>query len=400
LIKNTPTKYKWVMMGLICLGIIVPQYAQYMLTHWGSTWLVEHGYSETKLAAITTAPLIPGAFLSLIAGMLVDRFGLKKLLVLCLSITTAATFVRTQVSSYYAMYVCMILLGVTATFFNANQMKLVGRWFPPAQVSIGIGIFCAMSNLSMAVGSGIGTLFPSYQSAFISSAIYAAAVLVLWIVFGKERPSVPVRDGEDEKSPPVLECLKVVIRSRNVWILAIAVMFFQSSALSISMFMQEALKQAGYNVKWATTLTLTFTLAAAVGSLFMPKVFESFSRPKLAFAIIGVIGAVGLTLAWRIPSVWIALICLGILGVITLGLMPVLSSLPLTFPEIGQRYAGTAGGFVATLMLAGNVVLPTYVTMPLSNGDYKLFYLFEGIIMLIFVAMTPFLPIWRGKKEK
>ncbi|MDR2606192.1 MAG: MFS transporter [Oscillospiraceae bacterium] len=391
---NKSAKYKWVMMGLICLGIIVPQYAQFMLTHWGSTWLAERNIAGgAKLAELTTAPLIAGTCLSLASGVLVDRFGLKKLLILCLGITTAATAVRTQVNSYSAMYTCMVLLGITATFFNANQMKLVGRWFPPAQVGIGIGIFTATSNLSMAVGSGVGTLFPNYKSAFVSSAVYTAVVLILWIFLGRERPAVSVRPDEDEKSPPVLECLKVVIRSKKVWFLAVSVMLFQSAALSVSMFMQEALKQNGYSVQWATLLPLTFTLTAAAGCLIIPKPFELIRRPKLAFAVIGVLAAVGLAFAWRIPNVWLSLVSLALLGLITLGMMPVLSALPLTFPEIGQRYAGTAGGFIATLMLAGNVIIPTYITMPLARGDYGMFYLLEGGMMLIFVCLTPFMPV-------
>jgi hypothetical protein len=54
---------------------------------------------------------------------------------------------------------------------------------------------------------------------------------------------------------------------------------------------------------------------------------------------------------------------------------------------------------MATLMLAANVVIPSYVTMPLAGDDYGKFFILEGIIMLIFVLMTPLLPL-RAKSEK
>jgi len=72
----------------------------------------------------------------------------------------------------------------------------------------------------------------------------------------------------------------------------------------------------------------------------------------------------------------------------------------LNFPEIGTRYAGTAGGFIATLMLLGNIVLPTYIIMPLSGGDYKIFFILEGVCMLIFVILAPFIPFVQEKSNK
>ena len=62
--------------------------------------------------------------------------------------------------------------------------------------------------------------------------------------------------------------------------------------------------------------------------------------------------------------------------------------------------SGGAGGFSATLMLAMNFIIPTFVTMPLANNDYVKFFYFEAAIMLLFVIVSPFLPIHIERKSK
>jgi NNP family nitrate/nitrite transporter-like MFS transporter len=293
----------------------------------------------------------------------------------------------------------MVFTGVAATFFNSNQMKFVGTWFSPAQTGLALGIFVAFNNGSMALSSGIATLFSNYNTAFISAGIYAVLIVLAWIVLGKDKPKVPVA-AHAEEQPPVLECLKVVIRSKRIWVMAIGMMLFQSAALTLTQFMPSAL-QTSYDMTQgqAVTITNVFTFSALIGCLFTAKLFNALKRPRYWFTIFGVIAAVGIAFAWRIPSVPLKIIALSLLGMITLGQTPILTGLPLTFSEIGPKYAGTAGGFSATLMLAANFIIPTFVTMPLAKNNYTKFFIFEAVIMLLFVFISPFIAFNSSKNN-
>ncbi|MDR2360310.1 MAG: MFS transporter [Oscillospiraceae bacterium] len=391
MIKEKNSGYKWVILALMCFGIMSPQYAQFMLTRWGVPWLNDRQiFDNTAFVAISTAPLIAGVVLSLVSGVAVDRFGLKRVLIISYALSTAALVTRVWADSYEMMFICMVFSGVAATFFNSNQMKLIGRWFPKNQISLGLGIFVAFNNGSMALSSIAATLFPDYNTAFVSSAALSVVVLVMWFVFGKERPVVPAAD--ETKSPPIPQCLKVAVKSRKLWITAIAMMLFQSSALTLSQFLPEALKNE-YSDSEAALITGVFTFASMFGCMLAPKLLTKIGKLKVSFAIIGSLGAVGIAFAWRVPYLPLKLILLALLGFLTLGLTPILTALPLSFPEIGPTYAGTAGGFMATIMLAANVIIPRYITMPLAGNDYAKFFMFEGVIMLIFVFITPILPV-------
>jgi NNP family nitrate/nitrite transporter-like MFS transporter len=67
-------------------------------------------------------------------------------------------------------------------------------------------------------------------------------------------------------------------------------------------------------------------------------------------------------------------------------------SLPVQLDEIGPVYAGTAGGFLATIQLIGAVVVPTYVITPIAGANMNLFFILSGGCMIITMLLIFFLP--------
>ena len=56
---------------------------------------------------------------------------------------------------------------------------------------------------------------------------------------------------------------------------------------------------------------------------------------------------------------------------------------PVLLKEIGPRNAGTAGGFIITLQLIGNVVVPTYIIVPLGGGNLLTYFILASVCMLL-----------------
>ncbi|MDR0857511.1 MAG: MFS transporter, partial [Oscillospiraceae bacterium] len=137
---------KWYILVLMCLGILAAQYSQFLVSQLGMKWLTDNssfgGDASEELgrrfSTLMTAPLIAGALLSLVSGLFVDKFGVKKVLMVSFAVMTAGSLGRIWTTNYYVMFVCMISLGVITTFFNANIMKLAGTWFNGALVPLAI----------------------------------------------------------------------------------------------------------------------------------------------------------------------------------------------------------------------------------------------------------------------
>ncbi|MDR0915720.1 MAG: MFS transporter [Oscillospiraceae bacterium] len=392
-------KKKWYILILMCLGILAAQYSQFLMSQLGMTWLAATGNDNAdtaqRFSTLITAPLIAGAVLSLASGALVDRFGIKRVLMVSLSVMLTGVTARIWVTNYYVMFVCMVSIGAVTTFFNANIMKLAGTWFG-TMAAFAIGIFSAVNSVASAFGTVLGAVFgDNYRAAFISAAVFGAVIWILWAVTpgvdgGK---NATLGAAEIEQKPAIREALAVVLRSRNVWILAAAMMCVSVAGNAAGLFLPEAFKARGISAGAAGIATLFGILGSAAFNLVSPRVIGKFRRPRAALAVIGVIGAACVGFAWLLELGPLMYFGLFVGGMCSYGLTPVLLQLPLSFAEIGKKYAGTAGGVIATIQLGGCVIIPTYLLLPLSHGNNTVFFALEGSLLLIFAAIAFVLPI-------
>ena len=152
-------RYAWVILLLMCLGITMPNYAQYQVPAFGPTIQESMKLVPSQFSTIATAPLLPGIFLSLIAGLLVDRFGARRIMVGAMAVSAAAIILRVFTEEFWGMYLTMIFTGVAATFLNSNAGKILGQWFSPEKMAVGMGIFLASANASMALGTGTASVY-------------------------------------------------------------------------------------------------------------------------------------------------------------------------------------------------------------------------------------------------
>lgn len=387
----------------MCLGIFAPNYAQYQFTSLGARIIEQTGITEVQYSSIITAPQAPGIFFSLIAGLLVDRFGAKKVLAVGFLITAVGAVARIWSGTYLSMFVCMFLIGINATLLNANGPKIFGYWFEKKKINLVVGIFTAFINGSLAVGAGTGALFPKVKTAFAVSGAIACLAAVLWVVlYNEKKAPMPAQVGlpDESRSPPVLECLRVVLKCPAVWAtgVAFALLFIGSAVMSL--FLPVALvKDRGFSETSAGAVSMSMMLGAMVSCYITPLIDLKLGKTRLLMFIYGILGALGAAFAWRAPRGIIMVAMLFITGFVTTGLSPLLMSIPVKLKEIGTKYAGTAGGVVGTIQLAGSVIVPTYVLKPIAgDNNTVLFYLFAASVTLFAVASL-FLPVGDARKE-
>ena len=275
----------WLTVILMCLGVFVPSYAQYQFTALGARFIELTGITEVQYSSIITAPQAPGIFFSLIAGVLVDRFGVKKVLTVGFFLTAAGAVARIWSYTYPSMFICMFLIGINATLLNTNGPKIIGYWFEKRKINLIMGIFTAVINGSLAVGAGTGALFPEIKTAFAVSGLIACLASVLWVVFYNEKKAPMLKREElsaESNSPPVLECLRVVLKSPAVWMtgLALALLFIGSAVMSL--FLPVALvRDRGVAETAAGAVSMSMMLGAMISCYVTPLIDMKLGKTRL-----------------------------------------------------------------------------------------------------------------------
>ena len=390
--------YRWIILAVACLALFSPNYSQYQLSPLAPQLMESFHLSMSQFSSIFAAPMIPAIFLGLISGLLVDKYGIKMVIGFGLIATAVGTCLRVFAIDYMTMYIYMIMVGLGATFLNSNAAKVIGSYFPPEKISSMMSVLLASATLAMTVGMGTTGLFPSITSAFIFAAIISVVGAVLWLVFMKNPQK---SDGGEAPAPPSIsigESLKVVIKSKAVWIVGFCLMGILACNVAMSSFLPTALIGRGIDSVAAGVYASVMTLGSLAGCLTAPIIANKVGRMKPVLLVLAVITAIGAVMAWNTPEGLLLGGSLFITGASISGMMPLLMSIPILLPEVGPEYAGTAGGFTSTLELLGAVLIPTYVITPIASANMTTFFILAGVCMAVVAVFVILLPEVMTKK--
>ena len=418
---------KWAIVALACtvLLLFVPNYSQYQLSPLAHLVMPTYGLDSAQFSMLFSAAMIPGILFSLVAGLLCDRFGVKRVVGIAGIISTLALVARVFAPSFGALFACMMLAGLLATFLNTNVAKIMGSWFPPEKVSLAVGIGLTGPTLSMVIGMGTSAFFPSLQTIFVFTAVVAVLAIVAWWMLFKDGPrgvasddvvqvaaddaaadhAAAAREAADPAvaleavgaisaaQPSLSECLKVVLKSRNVWLLGIALGLDMAATMCILTFLPQVLQSTrGFDPTVAGALSSVVTFGNGVGSILAPMIYARVGRFKPVVIVIAIVAGAGTAFAWQLPEGLVMMVCFFLTGFSLGGLLVLLVAQIVLLPEIGPVYAGTAGGVGATLQLFGAVVIPSYILMPILGANYPVLYGIAGILCLVIVACVLPLP--------
>jgi NNP family nitrate/nitrite transporter-like MFS transporter len=326
---------------------------------------------------MVAVPLLAGAALRLVNGVLVDHIGPKRTGIIGQLIVIAGLILAWYlgVHSYSQVLLLGVVLGVAGASF-AVALPLASRWYPPEHQGLALGIAGAGNS-----GTALAALFaPSLAKALGWNAVIGLAALPLTVAFVVYL--LMAKDAPNRPAPKRLVDYMAVLRLPEAWGLMFlyAVTFGGFSGLSSSLTIY-------FNGEYHLDPVIAgFFTAACVfaGSLVRPvggALADRVGGLKTLTVVLGM-AAFGLVLAgFHMPSVWIALAAI-LLAMMALGAGngAVFQLAPQNFSkEIGvvTGLVGAMGG-VGGFYLASTLGLAKQVT-----GSYQSGFLGFAVLALI-----------------
>ena len=367
---------------LLFMAMFIGNYGQYQLSAVpGSIYEAFH-LTDVQFSSIMTAPMVPTIFLSILMGIIADKFGLNKLISVCFAAASAGFVFRCFAGDYTTLFIAMAFTGLGCAVLNSNMAKIAASLYPIEQVGKVIGILMAGSTGAMAAAYATTTFIPSVELVFWIAAIPSIAVTVGWLLFARE--SYFTDEGTQESETiPLKESILASLKSKNIWLTGLALMFMLGGSMITTNFQVSALTSLkGYSEAYAGTFGTALMIGAILGSIFMPPFVLGSKRTAVFLLGAGLLAALGMSV---IPVGTAALIYADsfINGFLRSGVIAVMMALPVMFPEIGARYAGTAGGLAVTMELIGAVVIPTYIIVPLGKGNLITYFALGALCVVI-----------------
>ncbi len=350
----------------------------------------DFGLNPAQKGLMVAVPVLAGALLRIVNGLLVDRIGPKKtgLLGQVIVIAGLGAAWAFGIHSYAQLLLLGLVLGVAGSAF-AVALPLASRWYPPEHQGTALGIAGAGNS-----GTVFAALFaPTLAAIYGWNNVLGLAVLPLlialavYIIFAKDAPNPP--------APKPFSAYFVPLKDRDAWwfMFFYAVTFggFSGLASSLTIYFND---QYGLDPIHAGYYTAACVFA---GSLVRP----------LGGALADRIGGIkSLTVMYAAAATALILVGRGYTGSIGALALFVAAMLALgmgngaIFQLVPQRFRDEIGVMTGLVGMAGGVG-GFYLASSLgfakqATGSYELgFLIFAGLALVALIGLTSVKKRWR-----
>uniref|UniRef100_E6QSY0 Nitrate transporter n=1 Tax=mine drainage metagenome TaxID=410659 RepID=E6QSY0_9ZZZZ len=346
--------------------------------------------SPMQKGMMVATPILSGAILRVVMGLLVDQLKPKLAGAIGQLIVIVALFVawRAGIHSYDQVLILGIFLGVAGASFAA-ALPLASRWYPAEHQGTAMGIagagntgtaFAALITPSLAVAYG-------WTNVFGIALIPLIPAFVIYMVLAKDAPECPV--------PKSLAEYISVLKDKDAWWF----MFFYSVTFGGFVGLASSLPiyfntQYGLDAKTAGFFTAACVFAGSIVRPIGGNVADRIGGVKSLTGMYSLAAVFLATVSFAPSSVWgalalfmLAMLCLG------MGNGAVFQLVPQRFRKeiaVMTGMVGMAGG-VGGFYLASSLGFFKQITGSYQSG----FLIFAALAVIALIGLTGVKKRWR-----
>lgn len=300
------SRHAWLTLAILSGTLLTVFFSETMLLPAIPDIITEFNISYGTAAWIFSAYLIIAAVMTPVAGRLSDLYGKKKVLLTMLGIYIGGLVVGGFADNIVLLLISRVIQGVGLAAIPA-AFSLLRDTFPPAKLSIAVGVFgsaySAGSVIGLLVGASIIQFF-GWHATFLAIVPFSAVVTLLIIRFVKEGNTI-----EDELTLKGIQHPKSESKSRS---LSIDLKGVLSLSATISFFLIAlTIIQIGINVDNLQQIVGAFAISAISLAFFVtierrmknPFVNLNLLKDKILLPSYILLIATGITMFMIYPTI-------------------------------------------------------------------------------------------------
>jgi MFS transporter, NNP family, nitrate/nitrite transporter len=340
---------------------------------------------------MVATPLLAGAILRVVMGLLVDRIKPKMAGVVSqvFVMATLAVAWRNGIHSYAQVLILGGFLGFAGAAF-AVALPLASRWYPPEHQGKAMGIAGAGNSgtaLAALFAPGLAAAF-GWVNVFGLALIPLAIVFVLYLLFAKDAPNCP-------PAQPLASYLKV-LRDKDAWwfMFFYAVTFGGFSGLSSSLAIYFN-AQYGLNPQMAGYFTAGCVFAGSLVRPFGGALADRIGGVKTLSAMYFLAAMFLFIVSFGLPTVW-SCAAIFVCAMLALGM-----GNGAVFQLVPQRFRREIGVMTGLVGMAGGIG-GFYLASSLgfskqASGSYQTgFLIFATLALFALFGLSGVKQRWRN----
>lgn len=166
-----------------------------------------------KMTYLSSVYYLSNVIFLFAAGMLLDRFPTKKIILAAMFFCVLSTFILAYAHSFYLALFCRFVTGIGGAFCFIGPIRIASRWFPPQRMA-----FVTGAIVTMAMTGGMLAQYPltklvahvGWRDALLMVSWLGVAMLIVMAVCIKDRP--------EDKAPQESKTISVLSAARRAYL--------------------------------------------------------------------------------------------------------------------------------------------------------------------------------------
>ena len=367
MIDDYRSKYRWYMLALLtatgtfvtalpfsCMPVLFQEIAE------------DLGLNIVQIGAVWGMGNLAGIFVSLLGGIIGDRFKVKWILTISCILVGLTGALRGLSDTFLFLSAVMFVNGIIRLIIPITITRTVGLWFRGSNLGMAMGISAMGMGLGLSLGpllsaTWMSPLLGGWRNVMYLYGGIAAFVGVLWFIFGKEPPADHEGEEHTEKVS-ILQTVKRLVRMKALWFIGLTFMTRMGSMMGMTGYLPLYLRGQGWAAASADSTLAAFYAISTLCVVPITTLSDKIGSRKLVLLLGIITNTISLSLVPLVDgaAVW-ALMLMS--GIFMDGFMALNTTILLETEGIGTRYSGTALGIIFTIGHIGSVSSP-----PIGNS--------------------------------
>jgi MFS family permease len=385
-------KYRWYILALVTAsGTLVASISSSCMPVLFKEISDDLGLSLVQIGTIWGLGSLAGIFVSIIAGVLSDRFGIKLVLSVFSILVGISGALRGISDSYAILAVTVFISGIFRMIIPVTLTKTIGIWFKGEKLGLAMGI--------SAMGMGLGLMLgPLISATILSPALggwrnvmyfYGAISVgmgILWILFGRE-PYQSDSTGKASDTLPLSHAFSKLIRFKALWLIGLALLLRQGCMIGMAGYLPLYLREQGWGVASAGGALATYFAVSAICVVPLSYLSDKIgSRKAILFpATLVTMACVALIPVVEGNMVWVLMVCAGIFMD---SFMSVVVTMLVETRGLEMNQAGTAIGIAFAIANIGIASSPPVGNSLASINTGAPFYFWAFLSLLALLPLV------------
>ena len=220
-LAHASSLFPWIVCGLGGLFVSFGYFVRIAPSVMAPDLMRDFGVSAAILGNLAAIYFYAYAFLQVPAGIMLDRFGPRRVLTAAIALCALSTVLFAVAGSTAWAYAGRLLIGAASAFSLVGALKLASIWFPPRRFALAAGLSSALGTMGGIMGQApLAALVQAvgWREALIGTAIAGGVLAVIfWLVV---RDGVEVVPQRAAGAAGIFQSLTKVAAIPQVWLVA------------------------------------------------------------------------------------------------------------------------------------------------------------------------------------